>query len=139
MRIDKRSLLLTVLLVVTLTMIGAVDSRAEDGFGSLAGVKEGDVIKMKIDIEREREVQDAVDQGHQPWRYDPKGVAFSEPSADHRTTYESCNVIHEGSAQAKVRCDGTYRYLVELRRLVRADGIWTVTSITVLQKMGTSH
>jgi hypothetical protein len=134
-RINEGILIRTLLLVLPLTIIlGGMDGHAEEEFGSLGTIKEGDVIKMKIDLKYEREVQDAVDYGHQPWRLYPKDVAFSELGADHKTTYENCIVISESSEQATVRCDGTYRYIIDLRRLVRPDGIWTVTSITVVGK-----
>lgn len=90
----------------------------------------------EIDLKKERELQESVDQGHQPWRLDAVSVAHAAVVAVDRTVkFEDCNVTCYGNIEADVLCKGTKEYIVKLRKLIRQtqDGIWTVVSIKVNQ------
>jgi hypothetical protein len=98
---------------------------------NLPKANKGSIIKMEIDMAKERDLQAAVSQGHQPWRLDPVDVAFSEAANDPKVTYESCSLVNQNPLDAEVKCTGTHIYFIQLKRLLTPDGIWTVISIRV--------
>jgi len=90
------------------------------------------IVTLPIDIERLKELQHSVDEGHQPWRLDPVMVACAEiafPEAT-RTCWRDRRVESPSSTEAVVTftAESGY-YVVYLQRLVRPDGIWTATRI----------
>ncbi|HEY3278439.1 MAG TPA: hypothetical protein VGJ94_17620 [Syntrophorhabdaceae bacterium] len=93
---------------------------------------DGNPIKKEINISKERELQTEVDKGHQPWRLNPVDAAFSEVGAgDRKVIHESCELVMQTSSEALVRCTGTHIYLVQLKQLVKPNGIWSTISIQV--------
>jgi len=90
-------------------------------------------IELKVNLKEQRELQNAVDNGHQPWRLDPIFVAYVEagPNVDKSLKCEDCRIKSERNAEAEVTCKGVKNYIVELKRLIKPapDGIWTAISI----------
>jgi hypothetical protein len=92
-------------------------------------------IELKVNLKEQRELQNAVDNGHQPWRLDPIFVAQVEvvTNVGQPLKYEDCRIKSEKSTEAEVMCKGIKNYTVRLKRLIRLtpDGIWTAISIEV--------
>jgi len=92
----------------------------------------------KVDINKEKELQELVDKGHQSWRRDPVSVAHAAVVAVDKTVkIEDCEVrSYTGDIKANVLCKGVKEYSVELRRFIRPteDGIWTAVSVEVNKK-----
>ncbi len=95
----------------------------------------GQIIKLKVNIEEEKELQQAVDNGHQPWRLDPVDVAHvTLMGVDKNIVYENCTLISETGNESIVKCIGAKTYVVYLKRIVRTkNGIWTATQIEILR------
>ncbi len=90
------------------------------------------VIKLAVDLKKEKELQQEVDKGHQPWRLEPLDVAYATiPTTDKKVAYENCTLESETSNEAVVKCEGEKMYVVSLKRLVREHGIWTAVQIEV--------
>jgi hypothetical protein len=88
---------------------------------------------IPVEIEREQDIQRAVDNGHQPWRLKARDVACAFLAARHRNVrLADCVVEREEGAAAIVggRVEGG-QYKVRLARVVRPDGIWTPVAISV--------
>jgi uncharacterized protein DUF4431 len=97
-----------------------------------ANANQTKIVRPRIDIEDLKKLQESVDEGHQPWRFDPIMVACSEiafPEAT-RTCWRESRVESPSSTEAVVTftAESGY-YVVYLQRLVRPDGIWTATRI----------
>lgn len=91
------------------------------------------VIKIPVRIKEEREIQKAVDDGHQPWRLLALDVAYSVLAA-HKITVsqKECKLEKEEKVSAVASCNrGRSTYRVLLERLVRTDGIWTAKTIEI--------
>ena len=99
---------------------------------------------MPLDMQAERETQQSVDEGHQPWRLDAAWVACVGIGAlsgreDTQgkfldTCLRSSNVKqNDGKATVIVFLNG-FEYRVNLERLVKADGIWTARNIRIEQE-----
>lgn len=86
------------------------------------------IVKVDVDLEEQKRLQVEVDNGHQPWRLDPVNVAFAS-LIDRNIKYENCNISSKSNSEAVVICKGTKNYLINLKRMVRPDGIWTAVSI----------
>ena len=95
----------------------------------------GQIIKLKVNIEEEKELQQAVDNGHQPWRLEPIDVAHvALMEIDKNIRYENCTLVSEKDREAVVNCRGTRTYIVYLKQIVREkNGIWTATQIEILR------
>jgi hypothetical protein len=93
------------------------------------------IIELKVDLKKERELQESVDEGHQPWRLEPISVAAVEVGTNVTGTMrvEDCRIKSEKDIDAEVECKSDKNYVVTLKKLVRPtrDGIWTALSIKV--------
>ena len=91
------------------------------------------IIKLKVNVEEEKELQQAVDNGHQPWRLDPISVApVALMEIDKNIVDENCTLVSETDSEAVVNCKGARTYLVYLKRIVRKkNGIWTAIQIEI--------
>jgi Domain of unknown function (DUF4431) len=99
---------------------------------SAAQATQTQIVQPRIDMEDLRKLQKSVDEGHQPWRLDPVGVACSEIGfpEDTRTCWRRSYVESPSDTEAIVTFAAASNYfVVYLRRLVRPDGIWTATRI----------
>ncbi len=86
-------------------------------------------IAISLDMKKEEQLQKEVDKGHQPWRLDPVDVAHAAVlSVDNRVSYKNCQVTSESNREAIVKCKS---YIIKLKQLIRARGIWTATEIQV--------
>jgi hypothetical protein len=89
------------------------------------------IITLKVDLENEKELQEEVDKGHQPWRLEPIDVAqialqdFLHEDVD----YEKCTLQSESKDEAIVVYEAAKLYKVKLKRLVNPQGIWTPIEI----------
>jgi hypothetical protein len=102
----------------------------------MCGPKVKRLINLKVDFEKEKEIQLQVDNGHQPWRLEASDVAYVavRTNVDKSINYKNCSLKSETSNEAKVLCKGASDYLVNLKRLIRPDrpdGIWTAISIEI--------
>jgi len=117
-------------IVTSMILVNLISCCANETINLVAANK-GTLVNMKINIANEYEIQTKVDQGHQPWRLVPVDVAFSEVASDPKVTYESCSLVKQVSAEAKVKCKGTHVYFIQLKQLVKPNGIWTATSVQI--------
>jgi hypothetical protein len=94
-----------------------------------------EIIELKVDLRKERELQEAVDEGHQPWRLEPISVAAAALAKNIGGTmkFESCRIKSEKDIEAEVECKSNNNYVVTLKRLVRPtrDGVWTAVKIEI--------
>lgn len=109
-------------------------------------VSQTDVITLPVDIEREKETQLSVEEGHQPWRLEADWVACSEiahlhkdrkqkPDLDVRDCLDKRKVEQQGVTKAVIDFSVTdKKYRVYVERLVKTDGIWTPTKIEVTRR-----
>lgn len=88
-------------------------------------------IKLDVNLKEQQQIQAAVDNGHQPWRLSPVDVAHAAISTlDKNVEYDSCRILSETGKEARVECRaGKMYYIIQLKRLVRPNGIWTAVSI----------
>ena len=88
-------------------------------------------LELRIDVKKEKKLQEAVDQGHQPWRLDAVTVAAVAIGAPGDVHEEKCTEVSRRPDEAVVRCVGAPTKMVVLRKLVRIapDGIWTAVEI----------
>jgi len=96
-----------------------------------SNIKSKNIFKLDINLEKQKRLQAEVDNGHQPWRLGPIDVAFAAlTDIDKNIKYENCNIDSKTNSKAEVICKGTTKsYLINLKRIVRLDGIWTAISI----------
>ena len=83
-------------------------------------------------MEKERELQKSVDEGHQPWRLNPADVAYESIVAtiDKNIKYEKCSLITQSDDEAIVQCAGIQNnYKVYLKRFFGKKSIWTAMKI----------
>jgi hypothetical protein len=93
-------------------------------------IKSKKIFKLDVKLEEQKRLQSEVDNGHQPWRLEPLDVAFAALTGiDKNIKYENCNLGSKTNSKAEVICKGTKRYLINLKRMIRSDGIWTAISI----------
>jgi len=92
-------------------------------------------IDLSINLEQERKIQMAVDKGHQPWRLDSVSVAVvALKSAGYKEIGDqNCENIFIKNGAAEVHCRGEYSYFIQLKKMVRLDGIWTAISINIFR------
>lgn len=93
-------------------------------------------IAIDIDIGEQQKLQDEVDKGHQPWRLDPVMVSesYCEGYKKDNSSFD-CTMITLEEREATVICEGDKeKYIVHLKRLVKKDGIWTITSVDIIEK-----
>ncbi|MEW6715769.1 MAG: hypothetical protein AB1306_11885 [Nitrospirota bacterium] len=91
-------------------------------------------VKLRVDLKEEKELQDAVDKGHQPWRQVPIDVAHAALLAnniDRSIRYENCELASEADNEAIVKCKDEKTYRVYLKRLIRPKGIWTAIEVDI--------
>jgi len=87
---------------------------------------------LKFDRESEKRIQEAVSNGHQPWRLEAASVAHVAVLAfDKSVAYNSCHSSYETDFDAAVQCGVKQEYTVHLKRLFGSDGIWTATGIKI--------
>jgi hypothetical protein len=102
----------------------------------------GDVYvgSVELDMEALQQLQESVDQGHQPWRLDPLEVAQDEGEAlgfdPANDVYELLSLVEmgeeSGTGEAKVLVlHGEHLYIIHLIQPVRAGlgGIWAINTI----------
>jgi len=95
-----------------------------------SNIKSKKIFKLDVKLEEQKRLQSEVDNGHQPWRLEPLDVAFAAlTDIDKNIKYENCNLNSKTNSKAEVICKGTKSYLINLKRMVRSDGIWTAISI----------
>lgn len=94
--------------------------------------KVSEKIKPPTNLDKEKEIQTMVDSGHQPWRMDAVQVATSFLKTLN-PEIEMIDCVHEDSYDrySAVSCEKEKLYYVLLERLVRKDGIWTVTTVEI--------
>lgn len=89
------------------------------------------IQKLNVDMEMERKSQDAVDKGYQAWKKNAMDVAEEcLINTGIGARKGECKVLSDDGANALVFVntkDGNFK--VTLKRLVRADGIWTATEV----------
>ncbi|MBI5844771.1 MAG: hypothetical protein HZB23_08915 [Deltaproteobacteria bacterium] len=97
------------------------------------GPEKHHVVKMTVNIENERQLQKAVNDGHQPWRLAPADVAHAAVlSVNDKASYDNCHLIRQTDKEAWVKCTSQKEdYLVYLKRLVEPKGIWTAVSMEI--------
>ncbi len=89
-------------------------------------------IPIAVDIEKEKRVQHEVDNGHQPWRLEPAGVAHAALSGENISVpFAKCKLQAEANRKAIVKCTDSKTCAVVLKQLIRAQGIWTATEIEI--------
>jgi hypothetical protein len=87
-------------------------------------------FKVDVNLEEQKRLQSEVDNGHQPWRLEPIDVALASlTDIDKNIKYENCKLGSKTNSKADVICRGAKHYLVNLKRMIRSDGIWTAVSI----------
>lgn len=99
-----------------------------------AHASQNQTLKPRIDMERLKELQRSVDEGHQPWRLDAASVACSEIAFpdDSKTCFRDSRVEYPSDIEAIVTFAATSNeYVVFLQRLVKPRGIWTATRIDI--------
>ena len=133
MKMNRKGSLLLILCITIFAWVSA--SYAADAGGSAKSQSKPQIIKLKVDIKHEKELQAFIDEGHQPWRQEAVDVAYVSLSGinDNSIKYEDCRSISASRTKARVECRGKKKYLVTLRRLVKTtpSGIWTAISIEV--------
>jgi hypothetical protein len=92
-------------------------------------------IRIKVNVESERQLQAEVDKGHQPWRLNAVDVAAATLSRFEKQDIptDACILESTTEEEARVKYVGRHIYHVRLRRLVKPKGIWTVVEIEVEQ------
>jgi hypothetical protein len=89
-------------------------------------------IKLNVDLEEQKKLQAEVDNGHQPWRLEPVDVAFKELfTIDRNIDYKKCRTDIIENSEAVVTCKSARKYYVNLKKMIRSDGIWTAISVTI--------
>ena len=88
-------------------------------------------IKLKVDLRNEQKLQKAVDNGHQPWRLDPLEVACVSLKGYLKKGIkkDQCFLINKSDDTVFVEYRDIKKYTVQLKRIVRRDGIWTAEEI----------
>lgn len=121
-----------------LTLIGGSEDRGEIQFINDMQQEFAPQIDVPVDLDTEGNTQKSVDEGHSPWRLDPKftaqvfvslkispeGIAGNYP-----IKYENLSIVYQTGTDTIVEVTGeTPIKRVYLRRLIRQDptGIWTV-------------
>ncbi len=91
------------------------------------------IIEIPVNMKEEREIQSAVEKGHQPWRLSAQDVACAALAAyKFDVSLNDCILEKEGKVKAVVSSvKGGSRYRVHLERLVKPEGIWTAKKIEV--------
>ncbi len=96
---------------------------------------------VELDLDKMREIQEDVDQGHQPWYLDPlqtaqqTGTKFGfDPRRDNFVLADAENAKAEYSSTAKVVAvhDGE-EYIIQLVQPIKTgpEGIWVINSVTL--------
>ncbi len=90
-------------------------------------------IVISVDLNKEKELQAEVDNGHQPWRLEPIDVAHAALVAGTAkdVKYSDCRLKSQIDSEAIVLCKNKKIYSVRLKRLIRNNGIWTATEIII--------
>ncbi len=93
-------------------------------------------ISITVDMAEQHKLQDEVDKGHQPWRLDPVMVSESYCGVykDDKIFF-SCKEANPTKRETTVICDNeSEKRIIHLKRLVRDDGIWTITKVEIIEK-----
>lgn len=101
-------------------------------FPKMACSLNSDEIVIKYNLKQERELQKAVDDGHQPWRLNPIDVAHAAiiSYADKDVKYEKCSLIIQEKKEAVVQCDrDKISYKIHLKKFFGKKSIWTAIKI----------
>lgn len=131
---------LFVLFLLVAVMAAGCDGGGGDGTGP--GGKAGQVkareVAIMYDMEEERRLQAAFDNGGQTWRgsaVDVAHAALIQYGVNVKTS--DCSVVEEGDKRAVVAAranDSDIR--IHLERLVKPGGIWTATKFEVFEGPG---
>lgn len=93
------------------------------------------IIRPKIDISEVLRLQQSVNQGHQSWRLDPVMVAgVYLRSLDAEIEDWDCRLVGLSGNKAIVTCDKRKHYVVTMETLLSHEGIWTVTSVEIIDE-----
>lgn len=102
---------------------------------SISNSDQEESVYLDVDINKEIELQKAVDHGHQPWRLDPIDVAHvAVLQLDHGVEYNSCQLLFSMGNDARVQCKNDKVYIVHLTKFIKNCGIWTATLIEMHSK-----
>ncbi len=90
-------------------------------------------IRLKVNVDSERQLQAEVDKGHQPWRLNAVDVAAATLSHFEKQDIatDACVLESTTEQEAIVKYVGRHLYRVRLKRLVKPKGIWTAVEIEV--------
>ncbi len=98
----------------------------------LAAEPEPRVVHIPVDLREVRRSQAAFEQGQQPWRVDPRVMAYVEIGTplERDVQFEDVRVERETETEAVVFGKGTRCwYRVSLRRPLGARSVWTPVEI----------
>lgn len=103
----------------------------EGGSPNSPELKKSKVLQIPVNLNNEKQLQEAVDEGHQPRRLNPVDVAHTAiiSLVDKEMEYGNLKLITEKKTEAFVETIEGKRYRISLKRMVRPDGIWTATRI----------
>lgn len=116
-------------LMILTVVITACGTKGENKIQEDKSAKK--IQKLNVDMEMERKSQDAVDKGYQAWKKNAMDVAEEcLINTGIGARKGECKVLSDDGVNALVFVntkDGNFK--VTLKRLVRADGIWTATEV----------
>lgn len=97
------------------------------------------MMTLYTDLDEEKRLQQAVDNGGQTWRLNPVDVAHaSMVSQGVNVRIEDCELIKEDGSHAIVEIHSKAGdFNVHADRLGRSDGIWTATQIEIMSNLDT--
>lgn len=89
------------------------------------------VLKINVDMDTQKKLQSAADQGFKPWKNKVIDVAEECIIGQGIGAPDKCMILSEDETEAVVRVttkkEGIFK--VTLKRLVKAGGIWTATEV----------
>jgi hypothetical protein len=121
-----------VVLIALLLGAGAAPGVAADVSCPSAAEPEPRVVHIPVDLREARRSQAAFEQGQQPWRADPRFMAYVEIGTplERDVQFEDMRVERETETEAVVFGKGTRCwYRVSLRRPLGARSVWTPVEI----------
>jgi hypothetical protein len=72
------------------------------------------------------------------WRYEAVDVGFvAAKGIDSSIEYQDCEAKYVDDGEAIVACHRAHLCLVHLKKMVRPNGIWTATSVEIVNKPDT--
>ena len=93
--------------------------------------KKKKVLKINVDLDTQKKLQSAADQGFKKWKNNVIDVAQECIIGKAIGAPDKCTILSKNDTKAVVRVttkkEGSFN--VTLKRLVKPDGIWTATEI----------